>query len=355
MPRLNSGIYTYLNLALVAALVTIGVLVSLVVVPRIVEWIFRLFDPMAATCAEKDTAGEEQAFAEFAEKMAAERKWDPAPPESLALPNPARPVRSAKAARENNLPAQFRREASAALTAARMMFSGLSAAENPARQKMFKELSGMIAGLKDKAPQPAMHPFWLMAGAQEALLERLAKKPSDVTPSALHTVAYAFDMLSHLCIPGTRADLATVPAIRILAVDDDPVCLTAISFALQKVLSPPDLAPDGPTALTFANEAAYDAVFLDVEMPGMDGFEVCSRIHETTANRFTPIVFVTRHSDFDSRAKSSLSGGRDLIGKPFMVFELPVKALTIILDHRLRAPMKAPAQSVEGPQEPAPV
>jgi DNA-binding response OmpR family regulator len=79
---------------------------------------------------------------------------------------------------------------------------------------------------------------------------------------------------------------------------------------------------------------AYDVIFLDVEMPGMDGFEVCSRIRTTVANRTTPVVFVTRHSDFGSRAKSSLSGGRDLIGKPFLTFELALKALTIVIQRR---------------------
>jgi hypothetical protein len=46
-------------------------------------------------------------------------------------------------------------------------------------------------------------------------------------------------------------------------------------------------------------------------------------------------VFVTRHSDFDSRAKSTLSGGQALIGKPYLAFEITVKALTLALRGRL--------------------
>jgi CheY-like chemotaxis protein len=86
-----------------------------------------------------------------------------------------------------------------------------------------------------------------------------------------------------------------------------------------------------------AEATAYDAIFLDVEMPGMDGFELCTRIHATTSNRITPVVFVTRHADFDARAKSSLTGARDLIGKPFLTFEVALKALTLVLNRRLQA------------------
>jgi FixJ family two-component response regulator len=45
-------------------------------------------------------------------------------------------------------------------------------------------------------------------------------------------------------------------------------------------------------------------------------------------NRTTPIVFVTSHSDFGSRAQSTLSGGNDFIAKPFLPVELAVKAFT---------------------------
>ena len=48
------------------------------------------------------------------------------------------------------------------------------------------------------------------------------------------------------------------------------------------------------------------------------------------------MIFVTRHSDFNSRAKSALSRGEDLIGKPFLVFEITVKALTLALHGRLQ-------------------
>jgi putative two-component system response regulator len=64
-----------------------------------------------------------------------------------------------------------------------------------------------------------------------------------------------------------------------------------------------------------------------VDMPEMDGFELCKKIRAQPAQKDTPIVFVTSLSGFDSRAKSTLSGGNDLIAKPFLFPELGLKAL----------------------------
>jgi DNA-binding response OmpR family regulator len=72
-----------------------------------------------------------------------------------------------------------------------------------------------------------------------------------------------------------------------------------------------------------------------VQMPGMDGFELCTKIRATPTNKTTPVIFVTSLTDFKSRARSSLSGGSDLIAKPFMFIELSVKALTYVLRGRL--------------------
>jgi len=70
-------------------------------------------------------------------------------------------------------------------------------------------------------------------------------------------------------------------------------------------------------------------------MPGIDGFEVCARVHETESNRTTPVIFVTSHSGFESREKSAEVGGHELIAKPFLAFEITVKALTLLLKQRL--------------------
>jgi len=162
-----------------------------------------------------------------------------------------------------------------------------------------------------------------------------AEKPANINPSTLRTIAGSVDLLDRLCAAGLNPDLLKSPPVRFLAVDDDPISRHTISFALKRALNPPDVAPDGAAGLALAEENLYDAIFLDIQMPGMDGFELCKKIRAEGANKATPIVFVTCQSDFNSRAQSTLAGGCDLIGKPFLTFEVSAKALLFALTNRL--------------------
>jgi CheY-like chemotaxis protein len=150
-------------------------------------------------------------------------------------------------------------------------------------------------------------------------------------------MAGAIDLLPTLCDPGAKASLAKTRPIRVMAADDDAVIRKALSVALKRVGATPDLAVDGAEGLRFAESSAYDLIFVDIEMPGIDGFELCCRIKNTDLNPQTPVVFVTSHNDLATRAKSSLAGGLEFLGKPFVSSELAVKALTLVLKRRLQA------------------
>jgi len=204
-----------------------------------------------------------------------------------------------------------------------------------ARQKKLAQLCSEVSSLKGEAGFPEALPAWQMASALEGLLKQLTENLGNVTPSALRAVAGGVDLLDDLCVPGLKPDLLTERPLKFLVVDDDLISRQAVSLALKKAFSQPDLAGDGETALSQALQQAYDVIFLDVQLPGMDGFELCTKIHDSAVNHTTPVVFVTGQSDFDARTKSALSGGYDLMGKPFLTFEITVKALTLALKGRL--------------------
>src|SRR5262249_29312307 len=145
-----------------------------------------------------------------------------------------------------------------------------------------------------------------------------------------------------------RPELANNPPPRFLVVDDDTICRYAVATALKKIFTEPELASDGAAALALAEQEKFDVIFLDIEMPGMDGFELCGKIRTTANNQNTPVVFVTSHSDFDSRLNSTIVGAQDLIAKPFLSFEIALKALTFLLRGRLDAerPQTAASQAV---------
>ena len=205
------------------------------------------------------------------------------------------------------------------------------------QKKSLVELGYELGGLKDAAGFPAVLPVWQVASALEGLIKQLARKTKGPNPSTLRAISGGLDLLDKLCEPGMKPDLLTGRPLRSLVVDDDQVARHALSLALKKAYSQPDLAVGGETALAQARRQAYDVIFLDVQLPGMDGFELCSKIRGTDFNRNTPVVFVTGHGGGNARAKSSLSGGNDLMGKPFLIFEVTVKALTLALQSRLQA------------------
>src|SRR6185369_2749402 len=168
------------------------------------------------------------------------------------------------------------------------------------------------------------------------LIKKQLEKEDSCTTSTLLTVSDAVNMLYDLCNPAIPRDLAHNPPVRLLAVDDDPIARRAITFALHLTFPKPDIADCGDAALTLATEKEFDVVFMDVQMPGMDGFTACTKIRETETNRFTPVVFVTAHGDVETRARATLSGGSDLVGKPILTAEIGVKALTFTLRGRIQ-------------------
>jgi CheY-like chemotaxis protein len=244
--------------------------------------------------------------------------------------------------------ARFFEKARPQLSSARRLFAEIGRADDLARrQELLHQLHEILHALKESAGAPGLMPIWQLAAATENLLCELVEKPANVTPSALRTVAGALLLLETLCVPGLKSDLADNPPVRLLAVDDDAICRRAVSVALNKHLRQPDVAQNGTQALELVAQSAYDVIFLDVEMPDVDGFEVCSRIRQSANNRTTPVVFITSHSDFDSRTKSFASGGHDLIAKPFLSAEVTVKALTWLLRGRLDRAHPKEAAAIE--------
>ncbi|MGO8927714.1 MAG: response regulator [Limisphaerales bacterium] len=269
----------------------------------------------------------------------------PAPTQEAGLPNPV-PGPSIEAPGSLALdPLQERFTlAGKHLVSLRTRFTELGRARDDAdRLRILHTILEQVELVKESVLLPDMRPLWLMALALQGLVKQLSSKASDITASALRTAAAALDVLGALCVRSLKPNLATEPPVRLLAVDDDPISRRAMSFALAKAFRESDLAPAGEAALALAAKQPYDVIFLDVEMPGMDGFELCSRIHETELNRMTPVVFVTGHSDFESRAQATLLGAQDLIAKPFLAFEITVKALTLVMRARLDQSAAAPA------------
>jgi len=81
-------------------------------------------------------------------------------------------------------------------------------------------------------------------------------------------------------------------------------------------------ATNGKDALEIANEEHIDLVLLDIMMPNMDGYEVCTRLKSNNKTKDIPIIFITAKVDEESIAKAYNVGGSDYVRKPFFPKEL---------------------------------
>jgi CheY-like chemotaxis protein len=80
-----------------------------------------------------------------------------------------------------------------------------------------------------------------------------------------------------------------------------------------------------------------ELVLLDIAMPGTDGSELCRRLRTLPSDQKTPEIYVTSRSDFETRARSVLSGGDDLISDPVLPLDLAVKAVALLLKQHTAA------------------
>jgi len=202
--------------------------------------------------------------------------------------------------------------------------------------KQIYELYRRLHALTGNAGLAGLNLIAKMADSLEALLKELYEKPKNINSSSIRTVAAGIDFLGFLFERGIHPDKQDLPVADILVVDDEAISRRAVIYALEKAHLPSVSAEDAAAALKLIEEKNFDLIFLDVDMPGMTGHELCAKIRNIPHYKKTPVVFVTALSDFENRTSSMMAGGNDFIGKPFLFIELTVKALIHVLRGKLQ-------------------
>lgn len=113
--------------------------------------------------------------------------------------------------------------------------------------------------------------------------------------------------------------------MRILAVDDDPSILELLPLLAAKA-GFPDVAAvaSGELALAAMDRSAapFDCLLLDINMPGLNGIDLCAQVRQLDAYRTTPIIMLTAMSDYEYIEKAFKAGATDYATKPFDIKEL---------------------------------
>jgi len=258
------------------------------------------------------------------------------PPTAAQSSAKARADAEADAAFQADLRKSFVESLPATLATLRNGLQNLTKAEDETnRLKYIYELYRRIHALNGNAAIAGLLTIAQMSAALEALLKEIYEKPKNINPSTLRTVVAAVDFLG-LLFDGNRLPEADMPRTNILVVDDEAISRRAIVYALEKAQLQSVNVEDPNAAYKLLSENQFDLVFLDVDMPGMTGYELCTKLRNLPGYKKTPVVFVTVLSDFDNRTSSMMAGGNDFIAKPFLFIELTVKALIHVLRGRLQ-------------------
>jgi two-component system, OmpR family, response regulator len=124
--------------------------------------------------------------------------------------------------------------------------------------------------------------------------------------------------------------------MRVLVVEDDVKMASLLRRGLLEEGLAADVARTGDDALWMAEATDYDAIVLDVMLPGADGFDVCRRLRES--GRWSPVLMLTARDAVEDRVAGLDAGADDYLTKPFSFAELLARLRALAR----RAPLERP-------------
>jgi two-component system OmpR family response regulator len=130
--------------------------------------------------------------------------------------------------------------------------------------------------------------------------------------------------------------------MRVLVIEDEPKMAALVARGLREEGHAADVASRGEDGLWMANSAPYDAIVLDVMLPGLDGFATCRRLREQ--GTWAPVLMLTARDAVTDRVAGLDAGADDYLVKPFSFSELLARLRALVR----RAPGERPTQLEAG-------
>ena len=121
----------------------------------------------------------------------------------------------------------------------------------------------------------------------------------------------------------------------VLIIDDDSRISELVAFHLEGVVEAFEFATSGEAGIRIATHLPPDIILLDIDMPGIDGFEVCRQLKAESATRDVPIIFLTGDSEANRKAEALDCGASDYVTKPFDAVDLQARVRSALRTKRL--------------------
>ena len=133
----------------------------------------------------------------------------------------------------------------------------------------------------------------------------------------------------------------------ILIVDDKPENLRLLATMLKHRGYEIRTAINGKLCLRAANAIVPDLILLDINMPDLNGYEVCQQLRKETTTQNVPIIFLSALSEPLNKVKAFQSGGNDYISKPFQLEEVSIRIANQLKISSLQKQLEAQKQQLE--------
>ncbi|HNT14782.1 MAG TPA: response regulator, partial [Verrucomicrobiota bacterium] len=203
-----------------------------------------------------------------------------------------------------------------------------------ARTGSLSDLAGRVHRLGGSAGLAGLPCLARLSSALEALLLELLEKPQLINVSTTRTVTAAVGLLGRLIRHAAEHRAIPTRLGMVLTVDDDPTANEVVLAALRRADITGEAVTQPAAALHLMAQQPFDLALLDVELPQLNGFELCRKLRELPGRANLPVVYITSYVDFESRAKAAGTTDSDWIVKPILPIELAVKALTHLIQMR---------------------
>ncbi|MHA3772226.1 response regulator [Verrucomicrobiota bacterium sgz303538] len=207
--------------------------------------------------------------------------------------------------------------------------------KDPSQLGLLGDLAGHGQTYAELARGSGLAAVERVAVAFSGLAQELFQYPEQITPAVLRTVQQGIEFLTTLPKLGNLAQAKDPATATVYTIDDDPENCECIRLAMDTATVSTVSVHDPAKALCDLASTPCDLIFLDVNMPGMDGFELCAELRNLSLHMNTPVIFVTGVTTPENRAQSQMSGGNEFVGKPFLLCEVSLKALTLMMKAQL--------------------
>lgn len=127
----------------------------------------------------------------------------------------------------------------------------------------------------------------------------------------------------------------TTEIARILVVDDNPMVASLLEQVLRTQGHEVEVVNDGLAALEAVARQLPDLILLDLDLPGLHGYEVCRRLKASSATRLIPVVIITARCESGDRVDAWDLGADDFLTKPFQLAEVTARCRSLLRIKRL--------------------